>query len=189
MDVERLLQWAYAEECVGAWRGGKDFFAELTGAGSNAEAIMRHLALGTMVDGGGASAVAAPEVPADAVVVHEVVSALPRDVRRVVMVCALRRERPEAYVGISARCVPVLAPSGKPLVEYRRPAKREEPYLCWVAYEPSPVEILEARMVYTRWHMALEDLAAGLGGRLERFEVVGPFAPAEPWALDRGVES
>lgn len=189
LDVERLLQWAYAEERVHEWRGGRSFFEALGGGETNAAAVMRHLALGAVVDGGGAVAVAPAAPHADVLAVHELVGMLDRDLRRIVIWCAIRGTRPDAYVGIQPRCVPVLTPAGNPSVEYARPAKREGAVLCHVTYDPSPVEILEARVTYTHWHGALEWLATALVGRLERYEATGPVAPAEPWALDRGAES
>lgn len=57
---------------------------------------------------------------------------------------------------------------------------------CPLAWEPSPIEIIQARADYAVWHDALTRLAATL--ELEDFEPLPPAASAAPWHDEQKTE-
>lgn len=181
MDVEALLQWAYGDQRAHEWRGERDggmaFEVSATGR------VMNILALGTVVQGGGGMA-AAPDAPhADALALHGLVCEMDRDLRGVVIACALSGQRPETYAGVEPRIVgPVTRGAhGRPVVVYEDAACRRPSY-CPVAYAPSEADVRAARRTYAAWWLALDWLREWAPEVLVERRVAGFAAAREPWA-------
>ena len=153
VDVEDLLQWAYADWCVDVALRRADA-EQFVLSGSNAATVQRVGMLGALVDGGGSACAAGAvarmvaDLPEDAAAVHGLVRELPGDMAAVVVRHASKRSRPEWFAGVEVRCVPVME-RGRPGVEVDRTSRRA--VFCLVGWEPcSPREIEAAREAYSR---------------------------------------
>lgn len=187
MDAERLLQWAYAEWCVDVALKRRDILSPVRAL--NAMAVERLGLLGTVVTGGSAAAAQAlasmeAALPEDAVRVHDLVqemAAHDAGLAALVVRCASTRTRPDCYLGIEPRCVPVME-RGRPLVEMCRTARR--PSFCLITWEPcSPREVDEARAAYSAWLAAVRWVGEEISAALETIAVRPPEAPEAPWRM------
>jgi len=156
-------------------------------------AVSRVLAQGCVVDQSWTPdplADQADHVAPDALAVHELVTDLDRAgpdpdgrLAGLVIACALRGRRPEAFAGVTPR--PVARRHGqneRPVVVYAD-AKCRKPIYCPLDYVPTRADIDSARLTYTRWWGALDWLRTYLPDVLQHHEITGFSAPRVPWEV------
>ncbi len=195
VDIEWLLTWAYRVQLAdGAEARGAGARASPGWAADSVVRVARALALGTVrISGTGGGGPAAEAISPDAELVHQAVRGLPWPRSAVVIQHARLGTRPECFLGVEPRVVPVISPrTGRPRIKYE-PWDRSWNYgHCLFVFEPvEPVEVIAARELYVAWWDALELLALALrvGGGLSRFRVgPRPAAPRSPWGSGGGVD-
>lgn len=179
-DIEDVLAWAYGVEKI-----GRTAFARVpvgpAPCGSQMRSVEEIGNLGVRVD---RSPYVVPTAPTDAESVHLAVMTLPRQAREVVIEVAETGTRPEWLP--DQRPVPVRDARGRVAMVYHDPGAKSHPSHCPVMYLPDKVRLEHSRKVYSLWHTAVSALAVSLKDCLERFEVTGPEAPAEPWMKKPG---
>lgn len=109
----------------------------------------------------------------DAERIIDAIRQLPPAAAATVIACGRGRIRPDWMEGVEPRQV----------VKKRshRKCRNGQPRTRLVWEPCTPDEIRAAHAIYSRWHAALLLLADRLRGTLERFEINGFGAPAEPW--------
>jgi len=174
-DIEAVLAWAYGDEKI-----ARTAFARVpvgpAPCGSQMRSVEEIGNLGVRVD---RSPYVVPTAPTDAEAVHLAVMALPRQAADIVMQVAETGRRPEWLP--DQKPFPVPNKFDEPTIVYHDPGRRERPSHCPVMYLPDRVRLDHSRMIYALWHTAVSALAVSLKDCLERFDVTGPAAPAEPW--------
>lgn len=183
-DIEWIITWALRDQGLG-WTGN-----------GRASDIGGELAmLGTRVDVSPSSGLPAPSMglcdDLDALVVKTAIDRLDPDAQALVVLNGRIGRRPEW--GEDGYGLPEQSRNKRGQLEwlYRDPKNwrgKIGPRLDWRAYEAHVAEVEFERAGWSVWHEALVVLAGELCGRLQRFEVVGPAAPKEPWAglADKG---
>lgn len=188
IDVQDLLVWTYRHHCADR--------AELGGAvvSSAGEVSMTGIVCGMMARGEcDPLPLGVIVVEPDARAVHATLVALVREgaisesVRRFVVDQAYQGEEPTLAEHVRGCYFPIYAePHGArrtlaPKIEWLDKKRRYG--FCPVRYEDGTAFRDHARNVYSIWHEALTLLGGRLrqDGRLERWLVHGPGAPARPW--------
>ena len=196
--IQRLLEWAFADECASIDFEDEGTLAPGYGHVGNAYRMAQRGLLGCRIDGGGRSY---PDHDAD--IVASAVAVLPKGSggrRMAVQIAELARARavPEAYVGVKPRCVPVgwhqkRFEGQKAATEHvcwlsevgPRKVKRFESRVCPVTYQPQASMIASARRDYLQWWSALLELRVNLSicSPLSRWSVSDEMPPSQPWRL------
>jgi hypothetical protein len=195
ISIQRLLEWAFADECAQIDFEDVGTLAQGYGAVGNAYRMAQRGALGCRIDGGGMSY---PDPDAD--VVASAVATLPQGCggrRMAVWIAELSRARmvPDVYIG-GPRCIPVgwhqkRFEGRKAATEHvcwmseigPRKVKRFESRVCPVTYHPSLGMIAAARRDYLQWWSALLELRVNLGNYagLSRWAVTEEMPVQQPW--------
>lgn len=168
IDVELLLQWAYADQAV-------------TGRSVEIEGKV-DWSLG----GGGGGAQGGAHSHGDALIVHGYVQLLPSAVRRDVVEHALARSRPDWGAGLTLHEVrPVFTDAAghvRDRPQVVRDARRQAlfcPIVCIDRYD----QVTARRLAYVDWWNALSQLGRTLRQdvELQKWLPTGPGAPPAPW--------
>jgi hypothetical protein len=185
VDIERLLVWTYrhqrADRVLGVGIGLFDQEAAMDGhrhcaTSKDGVAAMRRIgALGTRVDGGGASAAA---LHIDAEIVHTAVMALPHDTSALVIVHARAASRPDDTAIPTPRAFPVKNERGRIVREYAEWDKSKNYGWTPLVWTAAPVTAAAIRRDYATWRDALGVLAFTLarGRGLTRHRPTPPQA-------------
>ena len=186
VDIERLLVWTYRDQRADVVIGlGMRFFeqeAAMDGRTRYATstdgitALQRVGALGTRVDGGGASAAA---LHPDAEVVHDAVMMLDRHLAMMVIEHARASSRPDQTAIVPPRAHPVLNRLDRPTVRYDGWDSGRHYGWCPVDWTVAPTTAEVVRLEYATWRRALLLLTVALSrdGRLARHRAMAPAAP------------
>lgn len=170
ISIQRLLEWAFADECAQVDFESEGTLAAGYGYIGNAYRMMQRGELGCRIDGGGRSW---PDADAD--IVAGAVAALPEGCGgrgMAVQIAELARARrvPDAMVGALARCVPRATRQnmhgtwsqtevvGRGVDCSGRKVKRYEVLVCPVTYTHTAADIARARRNYLQWRLALMEL-------------------------------
>lgn len=195
ISIQRLLEWAFADECAQV-----DFEAEGTLAAGygyigNAYRMMQRGELGCRIDGGGRSW---PDADAD--IVAGAVAALPEGCGgrgMAIQIAELARARrvPDVMVSAVARCVPRATRknmhgtwSQTEVIERGvdcsgRKVKRYDVLVCPVTYTHTAADVARARRNYLQWRLALMELRQTfvIHNNLSRWVVSAVMPSRAPW--------
>jgi hypothetical protein len=169
ISIQRLLEWAFADECAQV-DFEDDNFDSCHGGGGAEWRIAQIARLGCRVDGGGRSY---PDADAD--IVAGAVAALPEGCGgrgMAVQIAELARARrvPDAMMGAVARCIPRATRQnmhgtwsqteviGRGVDCSGRKVKRYDILVCPVTYTHTSADIARARRNYLQWRLALMEL-------------------------------
>jgi hypothetical protein len=188
IDVERLVQWALADQAAEAGGSLAGEYGWLAASGSNAASVATFAALGVRVDGGRHKAAGGARVHSDALDVVGVIYTLPPLMRDLVRRHGRSCTRPDCWPEARPTLGPVLDDNDRPAVSpgwdhWRNPLPR----YCPIGWAVTADEINAVRARYSAWHDGLCRIAGyyqGNPGRLARWSVRGPLAPgrpADPW--------
>lgn len=194
LSVQRILTWAFADECAQLWRDAETANPD-RGGGYGLEYVMIQQArLGCRVDGGGTS-----DPHDDAEAVAAAVGNLPVGLggrQMAVRVAELARAgmAPDWMPHAQTRCVPVSRRLHKhgmfsdtevaEVIKYRHRGRvvEREVRFCPVTYSPSQAHIAAARRGYLDWWGALHDIRSSLQTMRLRDHAVSDAMPAmQPW--------
>ncbi|MEH6522583.1 hypothetical protein [Sulfitobacter sp.] len=170
ISIQRLLEWAFADECASVDFEDEGTLAQGFGQSGNAHRMLERGRLGCRIDGGGRS-----DPHPDADLVAAAVAVLPEGCggrSMAVQIAELSRTRrvPDALVGRQTRCVPVATRQnmhgtwgvtetiGVVVDCSGRKVKRHDVMVCPVTYTLSDVHIARARRNYLQWRLALVEL-------------------------------
>lgn len=195
ISIQRLLEWAFADECAQVDFESEGTLAAGYGYIGNAYRMMQRGELGCRIDGGGRSW---PDADAD--IVAGAVAALPEGCGgrgMAVQIAELARARrvPDAMVGAVARCVPVCwrqnqhGPRAATQVIGQgvdcsgRKVKRYDVLVCPVTYTHTAADIARARRNYLQWRLALMELRQTfvIHNNLSRWVVSAVMPSRAPW--------
>ena len=195
ISIQRLLEWAFADECASIDFEDEGTLAPGYGQVSNAYRIEQRGLLGCKIDGGGRSY---PDHDAD--IVASAVAVLPEGCggrRMAVQIAELARARavPEAYVGVVTRCEPIgwrENQNGRRAVTETlgqvadcsgRKVKRHDIRVCPVVFRPAADQIAAARRNYLQWWSALLELRVCLQiqNDMSRWSVTHELPAKTPW--------
>lgn len=195
ISIQRLLEWAFADECASVDFEDDGTLAQGYGHVGNAYRMAQRGALGCRIDGGGRSY---PDSDAD--LVAAAVSVLPvgcggRGMAVQIAELARARRVPDAMVGKSVRCVPVQMREnqhgrraateqiGDAVDCSGRKVKRWPVLWCPVTYSHSAADIARARRNYLQWYSALMELRQTfeIHNNLSRWSVSAAMPPMRPW--------
>ena len=193
--IQRLLEWAFADECASIDFEDEGTLALGYGHVGNAYRLEQRGLLGCKIDGGGRSY---PDHDAD--IVASAVAVLPEGCggrRMAVQIAELARARavPEAYVGAVTRCEPigwrenqhgrraVTETLGQVVDCSGRKVKRHDIRVCPVVFRPAADQIAAARRNYLQWWSALLELRVCLQiqNDMSRWNVSHELPPRTPW--------
>jgi hypothetical protein len=186
IDIERLLVWAYRDECADH---GSD---ELVGfAGGYANPVYGMASLGMRVDGGGSGPTRIPE---DALAVDAAVSRLPGHQRRLVVQHAKAGTRPDIrwLPPRGFRCDLWGHPTGKPR-HFFHPSdkKKRRPTGCYVRFSGDSLQTLRVKwLTWLNWWEGLGFVDQQLRQApeaLKRWELADFAVPQYPWSTDPSV--
>lgn len=167
LDIEHLLQWAYAQTVYVRYGNASGRSLEFNHGYS---AIPRGCH-GSFA-GGDVGVVLCRDGAIDAKRIIEAVDELDPWSRSIVIRCAKSGTRPDCMIGVEPKLVP----------KYRRCRKKHRRVKVASIWEPcSPKAICAAREIYARWHTVLGRLAEHLTGELNDCDVIGFSASAAPW--------
>lgn len=177
MDVERLVSWALSEQGLGWSSPGAN--------GTGWEA------LGTRVDT--SSWGAPPPSPSlmtddDAVVVRQVIDALPTEAAMLVIQYGRIGGRPDWCEEGVGHYQQMRNKRGQLMWDYINPKNRRglrEPRLEWVGLRQEKVDWYRAQ--YQLWWVALHDLVEPLNARMENHIATGPAVSVAPWIHEQPV--
>ena len=195
ISIQRLLEWAFADECAQVDFEDAGTLAQGYGAVGNAYRMAQRGVLGCRIDGGGASY---PDPDAD--LVASAVATLPQGCggrRMAVWIAELSRARmvPDAFVGVEPRC----EPKGWHVNRFARRAiteslgvemdtsglrpRRHDVRICPVVYRPDGSQVAAARRNYLLWWSALSELRMTfqINANLSRWIVADGMPPMTPW--------
>ncbi|WP_339767156.1 hypothetical protein [uncultured Pseudosulfitobacter sp.] len=195
ISIQRLLEWAFADECAQVDFEDAGTLAQGYGHVGNAYRMAQRGALGCRIDGGGVSY---PDPDAD--LVASAVATLPEGCggrRMAVQIAELARARnvPDAFVGVEPRC----EPKGWRENRFARRAetqslgimidrsglrpRRYDVRVCPVVYRPDGAQVAAARRNYLQWWSALIELRTTfeLNNSLSRWFVSHNMPPMTPW--------
>jgi hypothetical protein len=195
IGIQRLLEWAFADECASVDFEDAGTLTQGYGYVGNAFRMAERGALGCRIDGGGRS-----DPDADADLVAAAVSVLPEGCGgrgMAVQIAELARARrvPDLMVGASSRCYPSNvnrnqhgSSSATEHVCYvtdgagRKP-KRWDVRVCPVSYSNVGGEIARARRNYLQWYSALLELRQTFVNfnNLSRWSVSAAMPAMRPW--------
>lgn len=195
ISIQRLLEWAFADECASIDFEDPGTIAEgYKNVGAEWVMIQR-AELGCKVDGGGRS-----DPDYDAELVASALAVLPEGCggrRMAVRVAELARARmvPDTHVGEVPKCLPSdwhQNRHGKTAktehVEFLtevgpRKVKRFESRVCPVIYRPAPQSIAMARREYITWWLSLLELRQTfeIYNNLSRWRVTTEMPTKFPW--------
>jgi len=195
IGIQRLLEWAFADECAQVDFEDVGTLAQGYGRIGNAGRMMERGILGCKVDGGGRSY---PDADAD--LVAAAVAALPEGCggrSMAVQIAELARARcvPNAMIGAIARCVPIAWRQnqhgmrsatqviGREIDCSGRKVKRYEVLVCPVTYTHTAADIAKARRNYLQWRLALLELRQTfvIYNNLSRWSLSAALPAATPW--------
>ncbi|WOI30055.1 hypothetical protein [Sulfitobacter dubius] len=195
ISIQRLLEWAFADECASIDFEDEGTLAPGYGQASNAYRIEQRGLLGCKIDGGGRSY---PDHDAD--IVASAVAVLPEGCggrRMAVQIAELARARavPEAYVGAVTRCEPigwrenqngrraVTETLGQVVDCSGRKVKRHDIRVCPVVFRPAADQIAAARRNYLQWWSALLELrfCLQIQNDMSRWNVTHELPARTPW--------
>ncbi len=195
ISIQRLLEWAFADECASIDFEDEGTLAQGYRNVGTEWVLMQRCLIGCTIDGGGRSA---PDHDAD--LVAAAVACLPEGCggrRMAVHLAELARARrmPEAYVGVEQRCEPVgwhVNPHGRRAVTEHlgylddrsgRKPRRHDVRVCPVVYRPAADQIAAARRNYLLWWSALLDLRITfqIQNDMSRWSVSDVMPPRRPW--------
>lgn len=195
ISIQRLLEWAFADECAQVDFEDVGTLAQGYGHVGNAYRMAQRGALGCRIDGGGMSH---PDPDAD--LVASAVATLPQGCggrQMAVWIAELSRKRmvPDAFVGVEPRC----EPKGWKVNQFGRRAdteslgveidasglrpRRHDVRVCPVVYRPDGSQVAAARRNYLQWWSALAELRITfeIHGNLSRWVVGQTMPPMTPW--------
>lgn len=195
ISIQRLLEWAFADECASVDFEDAGTLAAGYGAIGNAGLMADYGALGCRVSGGGRSL---PDPDAD--LVAAAVAVLPEGCggrRMAVQIADLARSRrvPDAMVGAEPRCVPIgtrqnmygnwgLTESiGTAIDTSGRKLKRIDIRWCPVTYTLTADKIARARRNYLQWWSALMEIRSTfiIHNNLSRWQLSDVLPTQQPW--------
>lgn len=195
ISIQRLLEWAFADECASVDFEDAGTLAAGYGMIGNAGLMADYGALGCRVSGGGRSL---PDPDAD--LVAAAVAVLPEGCggrRMAVQIAELARARrvPDAMVGAQSRCIPVgtrqnmhgnwgLTESlGTAVDTSGRKVKRIDVRWCPVTYTLTADKIGRARRNYLQWWSALMEVRSTfkIYNNLSRWQVSDVMPERAPW--------
>lgn len=195
ISIQRLLEWAFADECASIDFEDEGTLAQGYGQVGNAYRMAQRGLLGCKIDGGGRSY---PDHDAD--IVASAVAVLPEGCggrRMAVQLAELARARsvPEAYVGAVTRCEPVgwrenqhgrravTETLGQVADCSGRKVKRHDIRVCPVMFRPAADQIAAARRNYLQWWSALLELRVCLQihNDMSRWNVTHELPARTPW--------
>lgn len=178
MDIERLVNWALADQGLG-WGGeapDRDSFADL----------------GTVIDdeGYGSHPSISLQTDDDALLVKAAIDALPSEARVLVIQYGRTGLRPEGADEVLGEPQQMTNKRGQPMWIYEVPGNRRSarrPMLDMLTWSTRRETIDFDRAQWTLWREALVALIAPLNNRLETHYATGPEAPERPWAMPKPV--
>lgn len=175
IDIEVLLQWAYGQTIYVSHRNASDR-ALLFNHGYT---VIPRGCHGSFA-GGDTTVMLARDGAADAQTILAAVNALDPWSRAIVTRCAKGCTRPECFIGIEAREVPVRT---YPLKRRANGKKRKShKAVVTMRWEPChPSAICATREIYARWHAVVGRLVEVLDGQLTNWAISGFRAPVIPW--------
>lgn len=195
ISIQRLLEWAFADECAQVDFESEGTLAAGYGYIGNAYRMMQRGELGCRIDGGGRSW---PDADAD--IVAGAVAALPEGCGgrgMAVQIAELARARrvPDAMVDAVARCVPLgwrqnqhgpraaTQVIGHGVDCSGRKVKRYEVLVCPVGYTHTAADIARARRNYLQWRLALMELRQTfvIHNNLSRWMLSAAMPSRTPW--------
>lgn len=186
IDVEALLWWAYQRQQVDRMEAAASAVtSHRQRSGAGFFSVYRNGLLGCTPDSsrafGGSLA-----VHADAEEIHGTVTALPKELRRLVLQHAKAGTRPDWREGARATWVPRLGwreRKGERWGKCEYDDQRRE-WFCPLVVLNTADELAAVRTIYTAWHGAVAEIAGHYRSRpqlLTSYRVVGFAAPARPW--------
>lgn len=178
IDIEDLLFWTYGRQkahLVLGFPNDDDGNAMRMGRLPGSwEAVTSMARLGTRVDGGGVSL----EIHNDAASVHDAVLRLAEPHRSLLLQYGIRGTPPCWRAEVEM--MPVLTDAGRIRMLYD--PRSRKPIACAVEAVVDAEEVRMSRELYASWRRALSRLAAALRPHtLDRWQIIGPAAPEEPW--------
>ena len=193
ISIQRLLEWAFADECASVDFEDPGTLAVGYGYIGNAGRMADYGALGCRVVGGGRSW---PDADAD--IVASAVACLPEGCggrRMAVSIAEWARARsgPDAMVDAELRCVPVEVHQNRHGVRSKVQELQFTDCMtglprvggkAWpVRYTVSAAQIASARRIYLEWRLALLELrnTFQVHNNLSRWSVSDLLPPLEPW--------
>lgn len=203
VEIEALLVWTYRDQKADRASSSQDRFERwLAGGGSFEQRAIEIAALGCRIDTPPASVAGLSEAHPDAMLVHDLVSAdgqgyAARSLGALVIEHARGASQPDWRAGWRCRAEAAEVEAGAPVVTreaemawidkercFRRVAWRTYVALLW---HDTPEEIVFAREMYSRWWLALEELAKAInqlghiGRGLSKWSKVTHHVPRMPW--------
>ncbi len=195
ISIQRLLEWAFADECASVDFEDEGTLAVGYGHIGNAQRMADRGLLGCPIDGGGRSY---PDADAD--LVAAAVAVLPegcggRGMALQIAELARARRVPDAMVGKRVRCVPVgwrqnqhggraaTQVIGQGVDCSGRKVKKYEVLVCPVSYTHTARDIARARRNYLQWRLALMELRQTFVSynNLSRWTVSSALPSRAPW--------
>ncbi len=196
ISIQRLLEWAFADECAQVDFEDEGTLAQGYGSVGNAHRMLMRGTLGCRIDGGGFSH---PDPDADLVAsaVATLAWAMPmgRSVALTVAEYARARRVPDCMADARTVCQPVgwrENQNGRHAatehLEYvidhsgRKP-RRHDVRVCPVTFTPTQAQIGAARRAYLAWHGALMHLRGTFEcyQNLSRWVVTSEMPIMQPW--------
>jgi len=195
IGIQRLLEWAFADECASVDFEDEGTLAPGYGHIGNAQRMADRGLLGCRIDGGGRSY---PDADAD--LVAAAVAVLPigcggRGMAVQIAELARARRVPDAMVKASVRCVPVgwrqnqhgpraaTQVLGHGIDCSGRKVRRYEVLVCPVTYTHTATDIARARRNYLQWRLALMELRQTfvIHNNLSRWSLSDRLPLTAPW--------
>ncbi len=195
ISIQRLLEWAFADECAQVDFEDAGTLAQGYGSVGNAYRMAQRGALGCRIDGGGMSY---PDPDAD--LVASAVATLPvecggRHMALVIAEFARARRVPDCMADAQTRCAPVawrgnrygssaVTEHVEHLMDYSgRKPRRHDVRICPVTFTPTQPQIGAARRAYLAWYGALLHLRSSFQKyqNLSRWVVSSDMPLMRPW--------
>ena len=189
IDIERLLQWAFAPGRQGGMTWREDPELSLNRGLTVIPRRPRRVTWAMAAACAGISArtprlrVGAAIADPDAAIVAEAVHRLPSGLGAVVRHYARSRTRP-VWIDQVEVLVPDWKAPGEPRIGYVGKRNRTGPF-CRLRIVVVEQVTPKSQARYTAWHGAVASLIGILAGSLSRWEIQGFAAPAAPW-LEQG---
>jgi len=177
MDVEQLVTWALLDQGLG-W--------SIYGQGSGGTGFAD---LGTRIDSSGIGAPTPARLSDDdALVVRDVILAMPEDAAEIIIRYGRIGDRPDWCEEGVGEWRQKRGKNGHPAWHYERAGDRrspKKPVMEFIGWRKEEVDYWRA--TYRLWWHSLDAMVDPLNARLVRHEALRPSVPLEPWEAERPV--